>query len=71
MAWANEKADELAKPGANQFGAEVSQRIVKGALDIRTTGCAAIQYAATFHDGVEELVYVEEVSQRDKHEPEC
>ena len=38
VAWANEKADELAKR-ATQDGAEVAERIAEEALATRTKGC--------------------------------
>ena len=69
MAWANETADELAKTGAFEDGAEVAERIAKDALDTRKTVCAAIRYAPTFHDEVEELVDVDEISVEDKNKP--
>ena len=39
VAWANEKADELAKTGTIQDGAAVSERIVPEALDTRKRVC--------------------------------
>ena len=69
VAYANEKADELAKTGTIQDGADVAERIAKEALDTRNKVFAAFRYAATFHDRVEELVDVEEVSEEDKNKP--
>ena len=45
----------------------VAERIAKEAFDIRRkVHAAAIRYAATFHDGVEELIDVGEVSEEEK-----
>ena len=66
VAWANEKADELPKTGALKDGAEVAERTAKHALDTRKKVYAAIRYAATFHDEIEELVDVEEISEENK-----
>ena len=70
VAWVNEKADELAKTGAIQDDAEVAQRIAKEAFDTRNKVYAAVRYAATFPDGVEDLADVEEVIQEDKKKPQ-
>ena len=64
VAWAKWKADELAKTEAIKDGAEVAERIAKDALNTRKKVSAAIRYAATFQDEVEELVDVERKSAR-------
>ena len=63
----------MSKPrlGASPDGAEVAERIDNEALDTRKKVFAAIRYAATFHDGVEKLVDVEEYSEEDKKTPKC
>ena len=55
VAWATEKAIT----GVIEGGAEVAERIA----DTRKKVCAATRYAATFHDEVEELGHVEEISE--------
>ena len=61
VAWSNGKADELPKTGAIPDGAAVAERVAKEAMDTRTMVHAATRSAATFHEGVEELVDMEEV----------
>ena len=61
--------DELAKTRAIQDGAEVAQRNADGALDTRKKVHIAVQHAATFCDGVEELVDFEEISWEDNNRP--
>ena len=65
VAWATEKADEFVKTGTIQDGAEVAERIAENALGTRKKVYAAIRYVATFHDEVEGLVDIEEISEED------
>ena len=57
VAWAN--------TGAIQNGAAVAERVAKEAMDTRTM----VHAAATFHEGVEELVDMEEVSEERNNKP--
>ena len=43
--------------------------LLKIPLTLRKSVCAAIRYAATFHDEVGKLVDDEEISEEDKHTP--
>ena len=63
VAWSNEKADELPKTEAIQDGAAVAERVGKEAMDMRTMVHAGTRTAATFLEGVEELVDMEEISE--------
>ena len=65
MAWVNNEADESAETGAIQDGVEVYEMNGGRCLDTGTKVCAANRDAAAFHDGVEELVDVEEISEED------
>ena len=51
------------KPGATSSWAGTAERTATLALDTRKKVYAAVRHAATFHDGVEELVDIEEVSE--------
>ena len=56
-----------AKTGAIQDCATVAERVAKEAMDTRTMVHAATRSAATFHEGVEELVDMEEVREERKN----
>ena len=58
-----------AKTGAIQDGAAVAVRVAKEAMDTRTLVHAGTRTAATFHEGVEELVDMEEVSEERNNKP--
>ena len=60
VALSNEKSDELPKTGAIQNDAE---HVAKEAMDTRTMVHAATRTAATFPEGVDELVEMEEISE--------
>ena len=47
----------------------MAERIAANAFDIRKKVYAGIRHAVTFHDEVEELVDVEEISEEDKNKP--
>ena len=69
VAWSNEKADELPKIGAIQDGAAVAELVGKEAMDTRTMVHAATRSAATFPEGVDELVEMEEISEESNNKP--
>ena len=55
----NDKADELAKEGTIEDGAEMAELVAEAARTSRQDIYAAIWYAACFHVSVEELKDVE------------
>ena len=62
-------ADEFAKSGALQDGAEFAEEVAKGADKVRKQINVAIKYAATFHCEVENLVAMEEITEEMKQKP--
>ena len=68
-AWASEKADERAKTGAMNDGADIAEHVAKDTLDTRREVYAAMRFAATFHDQAGELVDVKEINEEGKNKP--
>ena len=67
----NGKADEWVNTGVIEDGTGETERIAKDVLDTRKKVYAAIQYAVTFQDEIEEPMIVEEISKEDNYKSNC